>query len=344
MRKAIWLLLAFSTACGPTVEPGRADEASGSSGAEEGTGPDAPPGVDGPLRFVALGDSGNGNAEQRAIGEAVRDLCAAEGCDFALLLGDNLYDDGADSVDDPVWQNSFELPYADIDLPFYAVLGNHDYGGEILFIDFGGLGNEFDRGPTEVEYSAHSARWRMPDTHYTLRFGPTGLLALDTNSILWDNTDNGDQRAWFPNALQEMADATWIIAAGHHPYLSNGDHGNAGSYEDLLGIPIPIDELNGADVKEFFDDLVCGNVDVYLSGHDHNHQWMNEPEACGGTQLIVTGASSEVKDLDDDDRNQVLYQDDSSEGFLYVVIDGPTFTGRFIDATGAVRFEHTLTK
>ncbi len=97
-------------------------------------------------------------------------------------------------------------------------------------------------------------------------------------------------------------------------------------------------------MKEFFDDLVCGNVDVYLSGHDHNHQWMNEPEACGGTELIVTGASSEVKDLDDDDRNQVLYQDDSAEGFLYVVIDGPTFTGRFIDATGAVRFEHTLTK
>src|SRR5688500_5241173 len=98
MRKALWLLLALSTACGPTVEPGRADEAS--TGADEETGPDAPPGVAGPLRFVALGDSGNGNAEQRAIGEAVRNLCAAEGCDFALLLGDNLYEDGADSVDD----------------------------------------------------------------------------------------------------------------------------------------------------------------------------------------------------------------------------------------------------
>ena len=342
MRTSLWLLLGVTVACGPTREPGQADEASENPAVDDGTGPDAP--GTGPIRFVALGDSGNGNEEQRLVAEAVRATCEAEGCDFALLLGDNLYDDGADSVEDAVWQSNFELPYADLAIPFYAVLGNHDYGGEILFIDFGGLGNEFERGPTQVAYSALSSKWRMPATHYSLRFGATGLLALDTNSILWDNTDHGDQRAWFPGALAEMQDATWIIAAGHHPYLSNGDHGNAGSYHDLLGIPFPIDELTGEDVKEFFDDLVCGNVDVYLAGHDHNHQWLDEPDACGGTELIVTGASSEVKDLDDTDRNAVLHQDDGSEGFLYVVIEGNTFTGRFMDATGAVRFEHTLTK
>jgi tartrate-resistant acid phosphatase type 5 len=342
MRNATWMLLVICAACGPTREAGRAGGASES--AEDGTDVDAPPPLTAPLRFVALGDSGNGNESQRRVAEAVKSTCAAEGCDFALLLGDNLYEDGADSLDDPVWQSSFEVPYADLDLPFYAVLGNHDYGGELLFIDFDGLGNEFERGPVEVAYSSVSSKWRMPATHYTQRFGPVGLIALDTNSILWDNTEHGDQRAFFPAAVAGMADATWVIAAGHHPYLSNGDHGNAGSYHDLLGIPIPIDELTGDDVKEFFDDLVCGSVDVYLSGHDHNHQWMNEPGACAGTELIVTGASSEVKDLDDRERNAVHYQDDSGEGFLHVVIDGPTFTGRFYDANGAVRFERTLTK
>ena len=49
------------------------------------------------------------------------------GFGFVVLLGDNFYEDGVASVDDPQWQTKFEDPYANIDLPFYAVLGNHDH-------------------------------------------------------------------------------------------------------------------------------------------------------------------------------------------------------------------------
>jgi tartrate-resistant acid phosphatase type 5 len=41
---------------------------------------------------------------------------------------DNFYDEGVDSLDDEQFQTKFELPYADIDFPFWVVLGNHDYG------------------------------------------------------------------------------------------------------------------------------------------------------------------------------------------------------------------------
>lgn len=295
-----------------------------------------------PLRFVAVGDTGKGNDTQQQVAEAIRDHCAAEGCDFVVLLGDNLYPEGAEDVDDPVWQTGFEEPYRDIDLPFYAVLGNHDYGGRFLFVDVDGLGNEFDRGPVEVEYSQHSGKWRMPATHYTLRFGPVGFVALDTNSILWDNDDHGDQWDWFPGALAEMADATWVVALGHHPYRSNGPHGNAGEYE-TLDFTVPIDELDGADVEAFFDQLVCGQVDLYLSGHDHQRQWL-DPSRCAGTELVVSGAGGEVKELDDPDRNPAFYQDGVNAGFLYAVVDGDTFTGRFIDASGWVAFERTIAR
>ena len=296
------------------------------------------------LRFVAMGDTGNGNQQQRKVAGAVRDLCAAEGCDFVLLLGDNIYDKGADSVNDPLWQQRFEGPYADIDVPFYAVLGNHDYGGKLLGIKYGGLGNEFDRGPTEVEYSQRSTKWHMPDTHYTLRKGPVGFVMLDTNSVMWDNTDNGDQEAWIADAFAEANEAPWTIAAGHHPFLSNGNHGNAGDYGlcDLV-IPVPVSEINGDRVKSFFEDRVCGHADIYICGHDHNRQWLNQPESCGGTELVVSGAGSEVTAIEDHG-NMAYFQEGEEEGFFYGVVDAHTLTGRFYDANGQLDLERTLTR
>ena len=288
-----------------------------------------------PLRFIAVGDTGKANDTQYLVADAMRDQCAAEGCDFIVLLGDNLYPEGAEEVDDPVWQDAFEDPYSEIDLPFYAVLGNHDYGGKLLFVDVDGLGNQFDRGPVEVEYAQQSSKWRMPDTHYTMRQGPVGFIALDTDSILWDNEDHGDQWDWFPDALAEVSDAPWVLALGHHPYRSNGGHGNAGDYNTLLDISVPIDALDGEEVEDFMEEQVCGNVDMLLSAHDHLRQWL-DPSLCAG---------AEVKAIDDPARNPALFQDGTSPGFLYVVADETSLTGRFIDAeTGAVVFERTLTR
>jgi hypothetical protein len=341
---AILLSLAACSHDSPGAGDGAGDGGGGGGGGgDEGSDAAAPTA----LRFAVLGDTGTGTPGQAEVAEAVRATCERDGCDFVLLLGDNLYEDGADSVTDPVWQDLFETPYASIDLPFYAVLGNHDYGGTLLGFHQAGLGNEFDRGPVEVQYSAVSTKWIMPDTHYVLRFGPVGIVALDTNSIMWGNEDNGDQTPWWPTALAEASDeATWVLAAGHHPYLSNGAHGNAGDYGMIEGLDIvvPIDEIDGDKVRDFFDDNVCGNVDVYLSGHDHNRQWIDAPDACGGTELLVNGASGKFKPFADAERNPTLWQDDATEGFLHVVIDGDTFTGRFIDKDGTVAFENTLTK
>lgn len=330
------LLVGCSSEDGSPGGGGNSDAAGEASPADA-----APPEV---VRFIAMGDTGNGNEQQYKVAAAVRDVCAAEGCDFVLLLGDNIYDKGAESVSDPLWQTAFEMPYADLDLPFYAVLGNHDYGGKLLGVSYGGLGNEFEVGMVEVEYTQHSSKWKMPDSHYTLRQGPVGFVMLDTNSMMWENTDNGDQSTWIGGAFAEMADAPWVIAAGHHPYRSNGNHGNAGDYGlGDLDIPVPVDEINGDDLKEFFDELVCGQPDLYLSGHDHNRQWLNEPDECGGTELIVSGAASEYTEIEDQG-NAAHFQEGTEEGFFYAVVDATTFTGRFYDADGALDFERVITK
>ncbi len=317
-----------------TVDAGVADPPDAATPATPDAGPPEPDAV----RFVVMGDTGEGNEAQAAVAGAIRDKCAADGCDFVVLLGDNIYDTGVSSVDDPQWQDKFEIPYADIDLPFYVVLGNHDYGGS-------GLGTEVDKGPIEVEYSDASDKWTMPDTHYTFTWGNVGFIMLDTNSILWSNTTHGDQREWYATALAEVSNADWVFAAAHHPLRSNGSHGNAGSYESIeiggIDIPIPIPFLDGAAVKSFYDELVCGTVDIAFAGHDHNRQWLDEPDALCGAELIVSGAGAKLTGLARTS-NQTHFEDDTAEGFLYVRVVGDELTGQFIDKTGAVNFERKL--
>lgn len=340
----------FLAACGGT-EPvdGNDDASTPQDGGVMQDGPpgtDAPPSGSQPVRFVVIGDVGEGNESQHKVADAIQAKCASDGCDFVVMLGDNIYDSGVDGVDDPQWQTKFEEPYENIDLPFFVVLGNHDYGGSFLGVDTGGMGNEWDKGPYEVMYTDVSDKWNMPSTHYTFTWGNVGFIMLDTNSIMWDNTDHGDQRAWYPTALMEVADADWVFQAGHHPYLSNGAHGNAGNYESIevagVEIPNPIPLLNGDDVEAFFDEVVCGTIDISFSGHDHNRQWINEPQALCGAELIVSGAGAKVKELDGD--NEVFFQDADTPGFLWVEVIGDSLRGQFIDENGQLNFERTITR
>ncbi|NVB81315.1 MAG: hypothetical protein HOV81_23160 [Kofleriaceae bacterium] len=335
--------LLFAMACGNSSGGLGGDDGSGSGSGSDDAGVDAGTSA---VKFIAMGDTGKGNADQRRVAVAIRDLCAAKGCDFVLMLGDNIYDTGVTTTTDPAWQTKFEQPYNDIDLPFYVALGNHDYGGKLV-IDLPGIGNQFEQGQVEVDYTQISTKWNMPATHYTFTWGNVGFIILDTNSIVWDDKTYGDQAQWLPSALAQVSDKRWIFTAGHHPYRSNGTHGNAGAYDapELGGVtlPNPLPITNGASMKSFFDDNVCGISQVYFSGHDHSRQWINEPSQLCGTEMIVSGAGASTTELKDRD-NETYFQDATKVGFLYVTVDGDTFTGEFYDADGNVDYSRTFTR
>jgi hypothetical protein len=285
------------------------------------------------VRFVALGDTGKGNAEQTQVGNAVGALCAAQGCDFVVLLGDNFYPTGVSGTSDPQWQTAFVLPYQNVNAPFYAVLGNHDYGGN-------GAGYEVQKADAQVAYSQVNSKWRMPATHYRWSVRGVDFFAADTNRSMFklDSQVINDFNTWLPSSA-----ATWKIVFGHHPLKSNGRHGNAGSYDGLPFIPI----ANGAGVRDFLEGSVCGRADVYLSGHDHNLQWLQStctrPGSNIHTELLVSGGGASTTDLDTPPRNRYHWQADSL-GFVYVVIQGNTFTGTFYNGNGVAQFTRTLTK
>lgn len=268
-------------------------------------------GAGAPIRFIALGDAGTGGSEQYAVADAIATVCAAHGCDFALYLGDNIYDDGVSGADDAQWAEKFEQPYAALEFPFYAALGNHDYGA-------GGGGFEIDRANAQVEYASRSDKFVMPATFYSHVQGDATFIALDTTALDWGRSD--EQQAWLPGVIAD-ADTQWKIAYGHHPYISNGDHGNA---NDNFG--------------PFFEDNLCGQVDVYFCGHDHHLEWL-EPTC--GTEFIISGAGAKLRGVGGS--NPDFYAA-SQLGFMWVEIDGNTFTGVYYDDNGDELYRRSFQK
>jgi len=279
-----------------------------------------------PVRFVVLGDGGEGNDNQYMVADQVEQICAQRGCDFALYLGDNFYDNGVDATDDSQFATKFEMPYADLDFPFYVVFGNHDYGLSSF---------EWYKADFEIEYTNYSDKWTLPDVWYDVRIDDVHFFGLDTTRLMWDK-DTSEQQGWLDQKIAG-SDAAWKIAFGHHPYVSNGAHGNAGNYE---GLPFP-DVVSGGVVEEFMNESLCNKVDVYFCGHDHNRQW-HEP-ICG-VEFIVSGAAAKTTDFKHHDDNKVFWEDDQLPGFLWVEIEGNVMNGAFYDRTGKLDYERTVTK
>jgi len=279
----------------------------------------------GEVRFIALGDGGEGNDSQHENAVAVAEICEELGCDFALYLGDNIYDVGVDSVDDEQFETKFEIPYAGLDFPFWVVMGNHDYGGS-------GLGTEFHKVQYEIDYSDHSEKWTMPAAYYSFVDQHAQFFGLDTNAIMWDE-GTAEQQAWLQGEV-DASESFWRIGYGHHPYISNGRHGNAGTYEGIEGVPI----LSGDTVKDFMDDGVCGQMQLYLAGHDHTLQWL-EPQC--GTEFIVSGAAAKTTDLEGRG-TPTFFETDASEGFVWISLIDKVMSAKFYDKSAALLFEQTV--
>lgn len=225
----------------------------------------------GTLRFLAFGDWGMGTSTQSLVAGAMETVCAASGCDLAVLVGDNFYPSGVESTSDAYWEDRFESVYT-LDMPYLAVLGNHDWGES-------GHGYVEANAQAQVDYSALSERWTMPDKTWTDdRAGLVSFVGLDTTTI--DFGYGADQEAWIDGAL-DAAPNPWRIVLGHHPYRSNGPHGDAGVYDGVSG--------KGDEMEAFFEDHLCGVADVYIAGHDHSLQW---PESPCDMELLVSGGGA----------------------------------------------------
>ncbi|MGK5093794.1 metallophosphoesterase [Deltaproteobacteria bacterium TL4] len=181
------------------------------------------------LRFLAVGDTGVGDENQKKVAKGMDKVCTAQGCDFVLLLGDNFYEKGVKSIQDPQFQTAFEQIYEPIKKPFFAVLGNHDVNGNAL---------------SQVIYSMKSPMWRMPNYEYQFEMGSARFFALNTNCHV--STLERLRQRLIPG------EKPWTFVFGHHTVFSSGKHGDSD-----IGYRL------------FWKHFLQKNVDFYISGHDH---------------------------------------------------------------------------
>src|SRR3954469_4645340 len=130
-----------------------------------------------PMRVFAMGDVGMVNAKQQAVAKQLAKYAEKHPASGVLLAGDNIYLK-LTGVDDPQWKAVFEDMYdfPSLQIPFYAVPGNHDY--------------QLGKLPMELAYGeAHpGTRWTMPKTYYRVDLPKdkpvVSILMLNSNQPL----------------------------------------------------------------------------------------------------------------------------------------------------------------
>jgi tartrate-resistant acid phosphatase type 5 len=218
---------------------------------------------DRPVRFVAFGDFGRGGEAQHRVADAIARYHARDPLDFGITLGDNFYPAGVTSPSDPLWRSLWSELYDRLHFPFYASLGNHDWG-------------RADSPAAEVLFTRPGASWQMPATRYTFRAGAAQLFALDTTAL------SAAQLAWLDAELQR-SDARWKIVYGHHPMRESSPRGDADRVVDLL---LPI---------------LAGRAQLYLAGHDHYIERLAAER--GIEQFVVGSGGAELRPVNPDPRS-----------------------------------------
>lgn len=213
------------------------------------------------LKFIALGDMGSGEKEQYDVSKGIQHIIKSlkkqhlTNVSFIVGLGDNIYECGVKSVNDPQFKDKFEKPYKKIDKDFYMCLGNHDYGNywDQFFkncsrsqIDYGILSQE------------EGKKWYLPDNYYKFTKKEKNVsidfFVIDTNLDLMSKELKEKQFKEISKAIKKSK-ADWKILYGHHTFISIAGHGNA-----------------EPELDEYLRKLFKLGVDMYMNGHDHNKQ------------------------------------------------------------------------
>ena len=251
------------------------------------------------------------------VAQAMRTYCQTTRCDAGVMLGDNIYPDGATlgadgRSDAQRFEDIFRAPYGDFgDLAegfrIYAALGNHDWN------------TSREGAMAEAAYLERTPPFYMDGIVYSVRppagRGEVEIFVIDTHVLLsgetvyedilaedasevettsveapdpWARPQTELERnmvAWLDERLRN-SDARWRIVIGHHPIWSS-----AGSKFQ-----------QARTLRRLLMPTLCRYADMYLAGHEHTlevHQDSCADVAPGLAPLtqVVSGAAAKQRPL-----------------------------------------------
>lgn len=299
---------------------------------------------------------------QAPVANAMQSYCAAHGCDFGALLGDNIYPDGAtagaDGIDDRKrFRDLFTIPYGPLgkdrsEFRIYTVLGNHDWR------------TSREGAMAQVEFLESSPPFHMNGLFYRVvppaGHGEIEIFAIDTEVLLagttvYDAELTDDAREAQSDAVEEMeagarphndaernmaqwlesalasSPARWKIVIGHHPLWSS-----AGSkFEQAKAL------------RRLILPTLCRYADLYLAGHEHTLEVHTDDcsSAIPGNSRaplpqVVSGAAAKMRPINSRFmRNQqetypqlhTLWARGLTWGFSHLSFEGDRVTVRMIE-------------
>jgi len=270
---------------------------------------------DGVLNFAIIGDWGRqGRPDQRQVARQMGIACRQAAAAFVVAVGDNFYERGVASLEDDHWQRSFEQVYdaPSLQVPWYVILGNHDYVGKCQ---------------PQLDYGKTHPRWIMPARYYTQSYQVDRATALDcffidTCPFIAEyqanpefagelaGQDVGRQLTWLEQSLAGSK-ASWKLVFGHHPIYSSGlAHGNQ---PEIIQHILPL--------------LQKYKVQAYFAGHDHDLEHLK----VGDLDLIVSGAGSEFRPVKVPATSPFSR---AVSGFALASVQADSMRVRFIDNAG----------
>jgi hypothetical protein len=285
---------------------------------------------------------------------AMDETCRNDGCDFGVMLGDNIYPGGAtlgtDGIDDQRrFGDMFDRPFGKLgagtpDFAIYAMLGNHDWE------------HSREGALAQVRYLQQHPNFRMPGLFY--RVVPPGfegdveLFVVDTEMLLastrvakdrldeqgnelptdeievWDEhirTQTAEEREmaqWLARSLAAST-ARWKLVFGHHALWSGG----GSKYEKARAL------------RRLLLPALCRHADAYFAGDDHMLEvYTDDCNAVDGAlaaplPLLVSGAAGKYRPLHpafmaqqarNNPQLRHLWSRGSTWGYLWARIDGDT--------------------
>jgi len=289
--------------------------------------------------FFTFGDWGSGSKIQHDVANIMNKLSDELSPQFVMALGDNFYELGVFSVEDKQWKENYRDVYnaSGMQVPFYAVLGNHDYYGFHPY--------------SQIEYYKESIdnRWFMEDYYYSQRIEMGNgtileLVILDTvtlcsNMFVEDvkidlnqsfadlhmeqkisyMKRGGKQLLWLQSTLASST-ADWLIVTGHYPVFSGGGHGDSS-------------EL----VKNIEPLLSKYKVDMYLCGHDHTLQHLKYNDV----NYFVSGSAGKTGSFNTSPH--ALYGTGKSGFMIHSLSNGgQKMNVFFVDSKGNIIYETSL--
>ena len=279
----------------------------------------APPDPGATLTFAAIGDFGDGSADEGSVAA----LVDAKNVDLIVTAGDNSY--GSNPIDVNIGQfysdyiGDYTGAYGSgaTTNAFFPSPGNHDY------TDGGGIAAALSYF-TLPGAGVASTNTSGSELFYDVIAGPVHFFAIDSN-VGQPGVDLDAQKAWLQARLAAST-STWKVVCFHHvAYSSSSSHGSS------VYMQWPFEQWG---------------ADVVIGGHDHVYERILRDDNSDGTDMLYLTSGWSGRSLygfgTPIEGSVVRYNADYGAVIGYADNDGLTFEAWSIAGGGTMIDTYTM--